>query len=997
MSHPFGDLLSQYLHRKHGLSQFKLANAILQSPSVISEMCKGKRLTGPLARERVVAIIRWLNQQGALETIEDANALLEAAGMSPLHERETTEAELLNKLSAYSIQKPLESKEQTTAELPPSRFDRKRSADASHYNLPMQLTPLIGREGEIDEVIELLNQPDCHLLTLSGQGGIGKTRLAIQAAFQVIPNFPDGIFFTALQPAAEPAFLAQAMMDAIGMPIYGTDDPRKRLIHFLREQTMLLLLDNFEELLQCSAESAASTLDLLAEIIQQAPWVKLLVTSRVVLNLSGEWVYPVPGLSYPRSSPSETRATFPSMEELSRFPAIQLFIERARRVQHNFSAADEMEGIVQICQVVEGLPLALEIAAAWTKMMSCAAIAAEIQRHLTFLETRTQDVPSRHRNVLAVIDQSWQSLSPEERQVYARLSMFKGGFQRQAAEQVAGASLPILSMLVDQSLLRWEPGDRYQIHELLRQFAHDQLQADPEAARMTYHLHCMYYADFLYQCSASITGPRQKDVLRSITAELQNIRAAWRQAVEDANLDALQKATYTYYQFCDFTSRYLEGAQAFELAIVRLGENNEAGPQAAEVLALLQPLLGYHYIRLGKYESAKKAFLAGQEILQTYRLEIRPGFGTDPITGLSLLALVNGDYSASIQYAETGREASLLRNDPLNLQIACYVLANAAFSMGENQLALAHVQEGLLSTEFTGNRWMKAQLLGVQGQIAQAQNQYSLAQQKYQESYRIKLELNDPEGEATALNHMAMIAFLQGKPEEAHQLYLKSLDIYRHINDPGGFGSTYSGLGDSALAKGDFSAACRYYRQGLQIAIQIQWLPLTISLITGIGDLLLHAGRAKQSVALLYRILSHHATTEDARTRARQSLERTLPHLPSQDYKTTFSEQTDEDLFHTSQTLLADLTDLAGQDSLGESRLESEKTSASHGLLDPLTPREIEVLLLIAQGKTNQQIADAFVLSVGTVKWYSRQIYQKLGVDNRTQAVARAREIHLLD
>jgi tetratricopeptide (TPR) repeat protein len=469
---------------------------------------------------------------------------------------------------------------------------------------------------------------------------------------------------------------------------------------------------------------------------------------------------------------------------------------------------------------------------------------------------------------------------------------------------------------VDKSLLRREPEDRYQIHELLRQYAWDQLKADPEATKTTYTLHCMYYADFLYRCSASITGPRQQEVLRSITTELRNIRAAWQQAVDDTNLPALEKAAYTYYQYCDFTGRYLEGAEAFELAVARLVKNDEAYPQATEVLALLQSLLGYHYIRLGKYESAKKAFLAGQEILKAHQLEIRPGFSTDPVTGLSLLALVNGDYPTSIQYAEAGREASLLRNDPLNLQIACYVLANANFAIGENKLALAHVREGLLSTESTGNRWMKAQLLNVQGQIAQAQNQYALAQQKYQESYRIKRELNDPEGEATALNHMAMIALLQDNAEEANQLYLRSLDLYLRINDPGGLGSTYAGLGDSALAKGDFSAACHYYRQGLQLAIQIQWLPLTISLLTGISNLLLHAGRAKESAILLNQVLVHPAITEDTRVRARQSLDRILPHLPSQDDTATFTKQTDEDLFHISRALLAELVNLEGQVSL---------------------------------------------------------------------------------
>ena len=283
-------------------------------------------------------------------------------------------------------------------------------------------------------------------------------------------------------------------------------------------------------------------LTFLVDLLQQAPGVKALVTSRVVLNLSGEWIYLVNGLSYPPPALYESTPATPVMEDPGHYPAIRLFIDRARRVQANFSPEEEMAGIIQICQVVEGLPLALEMAAAWTKMMTCTAIAAEIQHRLTFLETRYRDIPARHRSVLAVINQSCQTLSPQERHVYTRLAVFKGGFQRQAAERVAGASVSILSALVDKSLLRWDADDRYQVHELLRQYVREELLADAEAKRITHHLHCMYFADFLEQHSAAITGPHQRDVLRSISAEHQNIRAAWQQAVEDANLRRAPKS-----------------------------------------------------------------------------------------------------------------------------------------------------------------------------------------------------------------------------------------------------------------------------------------------------------------------------------------------------------------------------------------------------------------------------------------------------------------------
>ncbi len=456
----------------------------------------------------------------------------------------------------------------------------------------------------------------------------------------------------------------------------------------------------------------------------------------------------------------------------------------------------------------------------------------------------------------------------------------------------------------------------------------------------TLQRHSLYYADFLARYSAEITGPYQQEVLQSITAELQNIREAWRRAIEDMNLLALQKAAHTYYLFCDFTSRYRDGAEAFEQAITRIVESGNIGPHSAGVMALLKTLLGYHHIRLGRYDAAKQAYQSAQTLLQTYRLDVKPGFGTDPFNGMGLLALVNGDYAGSIAYAESARDASLAHHDPLNLQIACYVLANAALSTGDYPQALIYTQQGLNSTEVTGNRWMEAHLLGVQGQIAQAQRQYALAQRKYQESCQIKKELIDLEGEANSLNHMAAIALLQGNFLEGHQIYMKSLDIFLHIYDPGGLGSTYLGLGNSALARGDFPVAGQYFRQGLQIAIQIHWLPLIIALLTGVSELLLWAERAEQSATLLHQILAHPAISQDARLHARQILDRVLDQVGP----TTAAQPaayTGDDLLKTSHTVLVELAHLTFPTSPGQNHPASENASTDKGLLDPLTAREI--------------------------------------------------------
>ncbi len=328
---------------------------------------------------------------------------------------------------------------------------------------------------------------------------------------------------------------------------------------------MLLLLDNFEHLLSTPTSDPAPELlldsmgldgeaavpqsppqtginwrvELLSDILTAAPGVKFLVTSREVLNLQEECLYHVDGLPYPElppaSSPQEEGSIPKDSGEdwgwLEEYGAVQLFVERARRVRRDFSLFDEAADVVRICRLVEGVPLAIELAASWAKTMPCSAIAAEIQRNLDFLATSLRNVPDRQRSMRAIFDQSWQLLTQKERDVFKRLSVLRGSFSREAAERIAGASLAILSALVDKSLMRTESRARYHIHELLRQYAALQLAQSPEDIARVYDLHCTYYADFLRSRQEEMFSSRQREMTAEIKAELDNIRAAWNWAV----------------------------------------------------------------------------------------------------------------------------------------------------------------------------------------------------------------------------------------------------------------------------------------------------------------------------------------------------------------------------------------------------------------------------------------------------------------------------------
>jgi predicted ATPase len=296
--------------------------------------------------------------------------------------------------------------------------------------------PLVGRQAELEQINERLAQPECRLLTLVGVGGSGKTRLALEVAAQQEHSFAGGVVWAPLQAVDAESYLVSALADAAGISLTGMDEPFAQLIRYLRDKRLLLVLDNFEQLLD--------TTQLLVDILQAAPGVKILVTSREALKVQQEWLCHIAGLAFPASQVTGN---------LLDYAAVQLFVERARQARPAFSLVEEQAGVVRICQLVEGLPLALEIAASWTHMLRCAAIGAEIQSRLDFLRTHLRDLPDRHRSLQPVFDQTWQRLSAGLQHVFACVAVLRGSFDLEAAREIGGARLEDLAQLVDKCLL----------------------------------------------------------------------------------------------------------------------------------------------------------------------------------------------------------------------------------------------------------------------------------------------------------------------------------------------------------------------------------------------------------------------------------------------------------------------------------------------------------------------------------------------------------------
>ncbi|MBZ0291321.1 MAG: hypothetical protein K8L99_02030 [Anaerolineae bacterium] len=501
-------------------------------------------------------------------------------------------------------------------------------------------------------------QPGCRLLTLTGLGGIGKTQLALHAADRVLPNFSNGIYCVDLSATQASPPLALTMSDAIGFSLSGQAPPKEQLWRYLQSKQCLLLLDNFEHLLERAA--------FLSRLLHQASQLKLLVTSREALNLQEEWLYPVRGLTFPES---------PEADNVAACPAVQLFVECARHRRPDFSLTNEATGVVQICQLVEGMPLAIEMAAAWVKTMRCTTIASEIQDNMHFLASTLRNLPERHRSMAAVFEQSWNRLSERQQRVFGRLSVFRGGFRCEAAEQVAGASIAILTALFDKPLLRWEANGRYQIHELLRQYGEAKLE--PES-RATDELHSAYFVDYLYARLQAMHSKRQLEASAEIETELDNIRKAWDWIVDTGNATAIQKAEQSLYLFYLFQSRYQEGIVAFEHAVRSL-DRLQPGRQRDQHLYQRLVTLGWLHIRLGHLEAAEHVLERSQRL--DAHVDIPPtGMATHPLIPLAVIAVIKGNYARAVETGNNVRRYSESVGDQGNLMFAHYVLTSATLT-----------------------------------------------------------------------------------------------------------------------------------------------------------------------------------------------------------------------------------------------------------------------------------------------------------------------------
>jgi len=487
-------------------------------------------------------VSRWLNQGARPGDPEIVVRMADALGLTAQVQ------ELLTAASYGYVEANRQDQTQNTP-APPQAIPI-NSTPPLNTNLPATVTPFLGRERELAELARLLADPNFRLLSIVGPGGMGKTRLAIEAAHSQMEGYRDGVRFVSLAPLQTVEDILPAIAMALQLSFQADARiPQQQLHDYLREKQMLLVLDNFEHLIGGAR--------LVHELLQAAPGVKVLVTSRERLRLSGEAVYLLEGMDFP---------DWETPPDLDTYSGVRLFVQSARFARPDFVLqSDDLPYVVRLCRLVDGVPLGIVLAAAWVEMLSLQEIVAEIEHSLDFLSSDLRDLPERQRSLRAVFEHSWRLLDDDERAVFQAMSIFRGGFTRQAAEVVAGAGLPLLSALLNKSLIQRAEVGRYELHELVRQYAAEKESQDPASAQGR-NRHAHYYLTLLRQQMDNLTGRQLQTRLGTVAADLENIRAGWDWATEKGEATLIGSALEYLCHFYEWQGRYAEGAAASRVA-----------------------------------------------------------------------------------------------------------------------------------------------------------------------------------------------------------------------------------------------------------------------------------------------------------------------------------------------------------------------------------------------------------------------------------------------
>jgi len=856
--------------------------------------------------------------------------------------------------------------------------------------LPPLLAPLIGREQQEQEISSLLLRPEVRLLTLTGTGGIGKTRLAQKVAMDLIGVFTHGVCLVQLAPISDFNLVIPTIAQTLGLRDVEERSLFESLKAFLRDKHLLLLLDNFEQVL----EAAPALVDLLLA----CPSIKIMVTSRAVLHVEGEYEFSVPPLSLPDP------LHLPAHEELLHYAAVALFVQRAQMVKPQFVLSeDNAAAIAQICIRLDGLPLSLELAAARIKLLSPQALLGRLNRRLALLTGGRHDAPSRQQTLRDTISWSYDLLNAEEQRCFRRLAIFVGGCTLEAAEAVCSAaadlSLPAIDLvasLLDKSLLQQsdQGGDepRLLMLETIREYALEML-ADSGELEATEETRAMYYLTLAERSDPELFGHQQHLWVDRLTRDSENIRAALQWLLAGQQQELLLRLAGSLGWFWYMCGRLSEGMLWLEHALrgvgqdvavsarikalcyeafiaLHLGQVDLLTSRAQECLTLARLQREYRCFALASWSLVHYLLARGDVLEARVQAEETMAFVWVPgsrdedwvmacaLNALGTVLMYQGDYAQTQDLYE--RATALFKKaGDLWLYGEMYLgLADVYLARGDESKGRTLLDERIAIHAQSDNSWATGWFLGLFGQIALRQGAIARARILLEAGLKRHQQLGDQQGQALIYALLAQAAASEHDYMLTRTLAAQSLEIARTILDTGSLILCLEELADVVAAQGEPAWAARlwgaaeHYREASNA---------TLPLVERLG----RARHIEQAQRLLGEQVFAERWAEGRNMTAEQAIE---------------------------ASPMLDRTSKAQRPAQGR----HGQTAMAQPLLDPLSERELEVLQLLAGGASNQEIAEALVVAPGTVKLHVSHILSKLGIKSRTQAILRARDLGLL-
>ncbi len=676
-------------------------------------------------------------------------------------------------------------------------FERIQSAaETPAVNLPTLTTAFIGREQELTQCVQQLRDPDCRLLTLIGLGGIGKTRLALQAAAALQSDFLNGVYFVPLAAIESPDGMITAVAETINAPF--TANSISGLHNYLRGKEMLLVLDNFEQLLPAATQ--------IADLLRHAPAVKVLVTSRVRLDLRAEWLLELSGLAYAGKDS----------------PAVQLFAQRARTIAPDFELTPNLPHVTRICEIVHGMPLGIELASAWIRVLTPGQIVQQIEQNLDLLATTAQDVPQRQRSLTAVFDSVWSLLNQTEQQTFAQLSVFRGNFDLAAFLEITGASPWTLAALVEKSLLQKEEGGTYRLVELLRLYSAARLSQSGLDEAATHQRHSQHYLTFLQAQHKRLKGREQDTALQAISWERENIRAAWLWAAHQTDTQAIHDSSPGLTSFYRRYGPFAEGIDLLQAALSKLQQQSTAEANHSRLVAVTVAQLlvsqGHLLHESSRHDEALAVLNKAEPLLETIA---DPPIHTRYLIEKGRVYWRKSEHETAVFWIQSALTHS--RDHQLaGLEAQALAFLGAiAIQQADYTTAVSYYQQALPIAQQSGDREQEARIVNNLGVYYTETGDFLQAQQCHERSLQIKQEIGDVRGQAMSLSNLGVIAMGRGRYIKSKEYLEKSRRLRVQLGDRRGEGRMYMNLGRVAAHLGQYDKATRLLQQSLAIAQEV--------------------------------------------------------------------------------------------------------------------------------------------------------------------------------